>query len=70
MAINSAAFSSVSVAEAGLAVIQILSTRPNTQVQIDPPEAPGRMVGFYNATTDKVELFVASNGGTFWVRVG
>ena len=68
MAINSAAFSSTPISQAGLAVIQILSVRPDPLRQIEPPETPGKMVGFYNTQTDKVELYVASAGGSYWVR--
>ena len=69
MAINPAAFSATSISEAGRAVIEILGQPPKVNVQLDPPENPGRVVGYYNTTTDKVELYVASGGGNFWIRM-
>lgn len=69
MAINPAAFSSVSISEAGRAIIQILNNPPNTTQINDPPATPGQVIGYYNSTTDKVELYIASGGGSYWIRV-
>ena len=69
MGINPAAFSSTSISEAGRAIIQILPAPPNTQFINDPPATPGMMVGYYNSTSEKVELYIASRGGSYWIRV-
>lgn len=70
MPIEPAAFASVSLSSAGRAVIEILNQPPNTTSQINPPETPGKLVGYYNPTTDKVQLYIASSAGVFWIRVG
>ena len=69
MAINPAAFSSTSISESGRVVIQIFNQPPNTRVANDPPATPGQMVAYYDAASDKVQLFIASRGGTYWIRV-
>lgn len=70
MAINGAAFASTPISTAGLAVLEIVATRPDPTFLIDPPTKPGRLIGYYNQLTGRVELFVTNAGGTFWIEVG
>jgi hypothetical protein len=53
-----------------LAVIDIVNARPDLNTANNPPETPGRIIGYYSATTNSVELYCASQGGTFWLRMG
>lgn len=53
-----------------LAILQIVTVRPEVNEILDPPQTPGMLVGYYSAETDKVELFTISPGGTFWVKAG
>lgn len=68
--ISSTSFTSVTIESAQKAVIRMVGTQPSTVIQNDPPVTPGEVIGFYNGGIDRVELFVASGGGTFWRRVG
>ena len=68
--ISPTSFTSVNIANAQKAVITMVSGRPLTEVQNDPPVTPGEIIGYYNEAINKVELFVGSSGGTFWRRVG
>ena len=70
MAINKSAIASQSVASMAFAVIDIVPGRPSLTEPNDPPETPGRIVGYFSQRTNRVELFVASAGGTFWLQAG
>ena len=68
--INSTSFTSVTLQNAQRVVLNVVSARPDLVTQVDPPGQPGELVGFYNETSDRVELFCLSAGGTFWKEVG
>ena len=70
MGINKSSFGSVPVSAIGKAVLLLVTARPDLNTVNDPPRTPGEMIGYYNPGIDKVELFVASAGGTFWTEVG
>lgn len=70
MAINHSSIASQSVEGMQLAILQIVTVRPEVNEILDPPQTPGMLVGYYSAETDKVELFTISPGGTFWVKAG
>ena len=70
MAINPSSFSTQSIQSTQFAVIEIVGGRPDLNFEINPPETPGRMVGYYNTNKEMVELFVTSAGATFWIEVG
>jgi len=70
MAINPSAIASQNVPTMQLAILDLVPDRPNPKVENVPPVQPGKLVGHYNSTSDRVELFVASPGGTFWIEVG
>lgn len=68
--INPTSFTSVSIQSAQRTIIPLLTTAPDLVTQLDPARTPGELVGFYNSSTDRVELFVVTAGGTFWTEVG
>jgi len=70
MALNPSSIASQAVPTMGLAVLEMVSSRPDPRVENVPPEPPGKVVGYYDGVQDKVELFVSSPGGTFWIEVG
>jgi hypothetical protein len=70
MPINPTSFTSVNVENMQKAVLGLVSARPSLIEENNPPRTPGELVGYYNPGIDKVELFVASAGGTFWREVG
>ncbi len=70
MAINNSSIASQNVQTMQLAVIDIVNARPNLNTANTPPETPGRIIGYYSSTTNSVELYCASQGGTFWLRMG
>lgn len=68
MAIIGPSIGSKPLAEAAIVNVEIVGTRPNENIANNPPLASGRMVGFYNQSTGRVELYVTSTGGLYWVR--
>ncbi len=68
MAITSSSIGSKPLSEAALVTIELVDARPDTGTPNNPPLAAGRMAGFYNPQTGRVELYVTSTGGTYWVR--
>jgi hypothetical protein len=70
MAINSASFGAVPIQQTGKVALTLVSARPDPSAQLDPARTPGELIAYYNPGTDKVELFTASAGGTFWMEVG
>lgn len=63
MAINRVSISSQSITENTNAIIQVLYTRPPSGL-LDPPQTPGKLVGYYNGATGFMELYVIDNSGT------
>ena len=70
MAINNPMFSSVPVSQTEKVCIQVLQRRPDVSQPIIGGDYPGRLAGFYNSSTQRVELYVVAGGGTYWVKVG
>lgn len=70
MAINGSAIKTV-LAESADAklVIEMLTTQPQAGSTFSPPRPPGQLVGFYNGSTDSVELYVVSASGLRFFRV-
>lgn len=48
--------------------IEVLTTRPDTTA-LDANVNPGRLLGYYNAGTDAVELYVSDLNGLRWIPV-
>ena len=69
MAINRSFISTQEISETKTAVIEIVSARPDTTTAISPRETPRRLVGYYNAAADSVELYVVDEAGLRWIRV-
>ena len=70
MAINNPMFSSVPISQAEKVCIQIYQTRPDTENPIPGGDYPGRLAGFYNSSSRRVELFVVAGGGLYWIKIG
>jgi hypothetical protein len=68
--INPTSFASTRVQDLARVVIPMVSTRPNLRAENSPPRTPGELIGYYNPGIDRVEVFVASAGGTFWREIG
>lgn len=68
--INPTSFASTRVQDLARVVIPIASTRPDLRAENVPPRTPGELIGYYNPGIDRVEVFVASAGGTFWREIG
>lgn len=68
--INPTSFAATRVQDVNLVVLPMISARPDTTVAMDPPRAHGELIGYYNPDIDKVEIFVASGGGTYWREIG
>ena len=50
-------------------VIQMVNARPILNQIVETRQAPGRIVGYYNAQLDAVELFVVGRSGQRWYKV-
>lgn len=50
-------------------VIQMVNARPILNTNFPTRQAPGRVVGYYNANLDSVELFVVGRSGQRWYRI-
>lgn len=69
MAINRSFIGTTPLNEATDVAIQMLSTRPDTNVVLDPVITPNILVGFYNGSTDRVELYIVNSAGNRYLRV-
>ena len=69
MAINRVSLTSSSITENTDSIIEIRTTRPDPNGFIDPPDVPGRIIGYYNGSTDRVELYIVAPSGTSLLRV-
>jgi len=63
MTINRTSLTSESVQTNTDAIIEVRNTAPQTGVDLDPPDIPGRLLGYYNGSTGFVELYVVSPDG-------
>lgn len=69
MPISRANFGSADVSENYEVFIDMVTSQPNTQDILNPTVTPNLLVGYYNATYDVVELYIANNTGTRWFRM-
>lgn len=69
MAIERSFVGTTPLNEATDVAIQLLSAPPSTTGTIDPPVTPNVLVGYYNGTTDRVELYVTNAAGNRYLRV-
>jgi hypothetical protein len=69
MSINPTSISSQSIKENTDVVIEIVYTRPSLTETFDPPEIPGRIIGYYNGSSGFMELYVFNRSGTGLLQV-
>lgn len=69
MAINRSSLSSQSISDNTESIIEIRESRPNTDTFLDPPDVPGRLIGYFNGSTGFVELYVVSGSGLNLLRI-
>ena len=69
MAINRVSFTADSIKENYDATIEIRSTQPRNLQELDPPETPNKLVGYYNGATGYVELYVVDPSGTKMLKI-
>ena len=69
MAINRVNISSRSIEDTRNVTIQVLNVKPDINAILDPPEPPGKLVGFYNGSTGYVELYVVASSGTRLLKI-
>lgn len=48
--------------------IEIVNTQPSTAALL-PTVNPGKIIGYYNSTTDSIQLYVADGNGLRYVPV-
>lgn len=70
MAINRVSFSSESIKENYDITLELLTTRPVEGEYLTTAVTPNRMVGYYNNSLDKVELFITDATGYRYIKVG
>ena len=70
MAINPVSMTSESITTNTDAVIQVVYSEPNLAILLDPPDIPGRMLGFFNGSTGVINLYMVDNSGLRLLRVG
>lgn len=68
--INPTSFAAARIEDVARVILPMVSARPDLRVENDPPRTPGELIGYYNPGIDRVEVFVASAGGTFWREIG
>ena len=69
MAINRTSITSELIQESTDSVIEIRATRPDTSANLNPPDVPGRLIGYYNGASGFVELYVVSSTGNKLLRI-
>jgi len=69
MAINRTSFAAQSIHENIDLTISMLPTLPDTTKYLDTPVTPNIMVGYYNAITDTVQLYVTDQTGRRYIKV-
>ena len=63
MTINRISISSQSIKENTEAVIEIKTTQPSTIDTLAQAETPGKLIGYYDAISDRVNLYVVDRSG-------
>lgn len=69
MPINRSSFNATPIQNSTESVIEIKSERPDTTIVLDPPDIPGRLIGYYNSLSGFVELYVVSSDGLLLLRI-
>ena len=69
MAINRTSLSSESIETNTNAVIEVLYSAPQPNVELDPPQPPGKIIGYYNGSINMVQLYVVTPDGKYLDRI-
>lgn len=68
--INPTSFGAARIEDVARVILPMVSVRPDLRAENVPPRTSGELIGYYNPGIDRVEVFVASAGGTFWREIG
>lgn len=49
--------------------IELLTTRPDSRAYLTTPVTPNKLVGYYDAVQDQVELYIVDNTGYRYLRI-
>lgn len=49
--------------------IELLATRPDSRAYLTTPVTPNKLVGYYDAVQDQVELYIVDNTGYRYLRI-
>ena len=64
MAINRVSFTSQSITTNRDSVVEVVyASFPTPEEILDPPQTPGKLVAYYNGSTDQVRLFIVNRAG-------
>ena len=70
MAINRVSFSAEPLTQNTSVTLELLRVRPSESEYLDTPVAPNRMVGYFNNSIGRVELFITDPSGRRYIKVG
>lgn len=69
MAINRSLLGSESIKTNTDSVIEVRTTEPDVFEILDPPDIPGRLVGYYNGSSGFVELYIVDGSGLRLLKI-
>lgn len=69
MAINGAVVGSKGIEQNTLVAIEMLLARPNVNQILSTAVSPNTLYGYYNASSDRVELYITDYNGQRYLRV-
>ena len=69
MAINPVSITSESVTTNTGTIIEVVYSEPDLGILLDPPDIPGRVLGFFNGSTGVINLYMVDNSGLRLLRV-
>lgn len=69
MAINRTSLSSESIETNTNAIIEVLYSAPQLDQAFDPPQPPGKLIGYYNGAIDMVQLYVVTPDGLYLNKI-
>jgi hypothetical protein len=69
MTINRTSLSSQSIQTNTNTVIEVIYNAPQLNDPFDPPQVPGKLIGYYNGSIDMVQLYVVTPDGLFLNKI-
>ena len=69
MTINPPSIGSNPIGDSPEMIITLVDTRPEVGNFFSPNQTPAKMVGYYEAVTDRVELYIVNSNGNVYLRV-